>query len=211
MDRTTFIPSRARRTLGALLTVVVLALGAAAPAARAAALNPPPPDFERCQGQGQQTVCHGGRVEAGAIEPTGIICGTGSTAFEIVDASGFVRQDATRWYDADGNLVRRTSHEVWFDSAWTNPGAGTSVRYRQAVTYDDRLAMPGDFASVTETTTGVINFIVPGSGAIVRNAGRTVIDSDGSIEFRSGPQAILDYFLDGETEALQPICDALAG
>lgn len=202
---------RARRIAGILLTSVVIASTAAAPTAHAASLNPPPPDFEACHGEGTGTICQGTRVLSAAEEPTGIICGSGVDAFEIVDHPGFVRQEATRWYDGSGNLVRRTIHEVWLESAWTNPATGRAVGYRQSVRYDDQFALPGDVSTVTETTTGVVNFLVPGHGAIVRNAGRTVIGPDGTLEFSSGPQAILDYFLGGDQDALQPICDALAG
>jgi hypothetical protein len=38
-----------------------------------------------------------------------------------------------------------------------------------------------------------------------------VIGFDGTVEFRSGPQAFLDYFVEGDASALEPLCDALAG
>ena len=85
------------------------------------------------------------------------------------------------------------------------------VSYRMSVTYSDELAVPGDLGTAVETTIGVVNFVVPGHGAIARNAGRTVISFDGTVEFRAGPQAFIDYFVDGDLAALQPICDALAG
>ena len=209
MDRSrTGIRSSSRRVAGAIAGAM-LAVAATVPVAQAATLNPPPPEFERCHAQGNQTICHGTQVLGGGVEPTGIICGSGATAFEIVDSSGFVRQEATRWYDANGGLVRRQIHDVWLDSAWTNPLAGTFVPYRQAVTYSDVFAVPGDLATATETTTGVVNFVVPGAGAIVRNAGRTVIGSDGTLEFRAGPQAFIDFFLEGDASALDPLCAAL--
>ena len=176
----------------------------------AAALNPPPPDFETCHGQGKQTICHGVHTELGGVEPTGIFCGIGASAFEMIDSSDFVRQEATRWYDADGNLVRRTIHNVWFGGAWTNPLAGTSVRYHQAQSFVDVFAVPGDLATATETTTGALNFIAPGAGAVARATGRTVIGADGSIEFRAGPQVFIDYFVDGDPSAFDALCDALA-
>jgi hypothetical protein len=205
------IRSRFRRALGSAIGGALLTVAALVPAARAASLNPPPPDFEQCRGHGQMTICHGTQVFAVGGDPTGVVCGSGTTAFEIVDDPGFVRQEATRWYDANGDLVRRDVHEVWLESAWANLTAGTSVTYRQAVNYHDVFAVPGDTSTATETTTGVVNFLVPGHGAIVRNAGRTVIGFDGTVESRSGPQAFLDFFFDGDSAALQPLCDALAG
>jgi hypothetical protein len=195
---------RAAVATGALL----IGLFAATPAS-AVTLNPPPPAFETCHQGGNGTVCVGNATRDAGLEGTGIICGSGPGAFEIVDDGGTVIQHFERWYNADGNLVRRLSKSTWLGSAWINPSTGARVLYRQTnVTVED-LAVPADFASATATTTGVINFTLPG-GHIVRNAGRTVFGSDGSLEFSSGPQAILDYFLNGNAAALQPICDALA-
>jgi len=188
-----------------LLTLTVPA------AARGASHTPPPPDFERCHGSGNQTICSGNRVMDAVFEPTGILCGSGAEAFEIWDDGGTVSQQAIRWYDADGNLTQRMIKNTWFGSAWINPETGARVPYRQTNHIVDVLATPGDVGSATNTTTGVVNFIVPGQGAIVPNAGRTVFSFDGTLEFSSGPQAILDYFLDGDTAALEPICEALRG
>ena len=190
-------------------SALVAGLLMASPAS-AVTLNPPPPDFERCHTGGNGTVCVGNRTREGALEGTGIICGTGAEAFEIVDDGGTVREHFERWYDSDGNLVRRLTKSTWLTSAWINPDTGARVPYRQTNVTVEVLAVPGDFDSATATTTGVINFVLPGGGAIVRNAGRTTLGSDGSLEFSSGPQAILDYFLDGDADALQPICDALS-
>jgi hypothetical protein len=151
------------------------------------------------------------RIVPGHLEPSDIFCGSGSDAFEIFDSADFIRQEATRWYDAGGNLVRRMIHEVWVGSAWTNPLAGTSVRYNQMQTFIDEFSVPGDLGSATETTTGALNFVLPGSGAIVQATGRTVIGADGTLEFRAGPQAIIDYFFDGDLSAFDPLCEALAG
>jgi hypothetical protein len=196
---------RAALAAGALL----VGLFAVSPAS-AVTLNPPPPAFETCRPGGNGTVCVGNRTSDAGLEGTGIICGFGPVAFEIVDDGGTVLEHFERWYDADGNLVRRLSKSTWLDSAWINPDTGARVPYRQTNVTVENLAVPGDFASATATTTGVINFVLPGGGAIVRNAGRTIFGPDGSLEFSSGPQAILDYFVNGNAAALQPICDALA-
>jgi hypothetical protein len=189
----------------------LLASTLAAPTANAVTLTPPPPDFETCHGSGQQTICTGNRVEPGHVEPTGILCFEGEPGeFELVDVSESTFQHATRWYDADGNLVRREIKEVWAGTSWVSSTTGEDVRYHQSQTIVAVFGVPGDLGSATETTTGTINFLVPGGGAIVRNAGRTVFGFDGTLEFSSGPQAILDW-VSGDADALQPICDALAG
>ena len=192
--------------------VVVCLWALVAPASTSAAtLNPPPPDYERCQSEGNQTICHGQHVLPAVGDPTGIFCGSGPDEFEIVDHPDTLMGESTRWYDADGNLVARKIHRVYLRSEWMNPIAGTAVSYRQSVTYSDEFVVPGDLGTAAETTTGVVNFVVPGHGAIVRNAGRTVFSFDGTLEFRAGPQAFIDYFVDGDLSALQPLCDALAG
>ena len=200
------------RRMTRLPMVAVFLWALVAPASTSAAtLNPPPPDFERCNFLGSQTICHGQHVIPAEGGPTGIFCGSGPDEFEIVDRPDTLMGEVTRWYDADGNLVARKIHRVYLRSEWTNPLAGTAVSYRMSVTYSDEFAVPGDLGTAVETTTGVVNFVVPGHGAIVRNAGRTVISFDGTLEFRAGPQAFIDYFIDGDLAALQPLCDALAG
>jgi hypothetical protein len=199
-----------RRIIAGALVAAVLALAAIVPTAQAASLNPPPPDFEQCHGSGTQTICHGVRIVPGHLEPSGIFCGSGAATFEIYDSAEFIRQEATRWYDADGNLARRMIQEVWVGSAWTNPLAGTSVRYNQMQTFIDEFTVPGDEGSATRTTTGALNFLLPGSGAIVQATGRTVFGADGTLEFQAGPQAFIDYFTDGDLSVLDPLCEALA-
>jgi hypothetical protein len=62
--------------------------------------------------------------------------------------------------------------------------------------------------SATETTTGEVNFTVPGAGTILLDAGTYVFGADGDLEFRTGPHGILDFF-DGETSAFDAMCAAL--
>jgi hypothetical protein len=200
------------RRLGVGLAAAGLLMGSlGAGTVSAVTLTPPPPDFESCHPGGNGTVCVGNRTRTGELQPTGIWCGTDGDAFEIVDDGGTILDHFERWYDADGYLVRRLHKATWLSSAWINPTNGARVSYRQANVTVDLLTVPGDFGSAQSTTTGVVNFVVPGSGAIALNAGRTVFGADGSLEFSAGPQAILDYVLDGDAAALQPICDALSG
>ena len=46
-------------------------------------------------------------------------------------------------------------------------------------------------------------------GAVFLNAGRVVYAPDGSIEFQAGPQGFNDYFVNGNTAALDQLCAAL--
>jgi len=212
MELSTF-PLHARRVRP--LTVLVLALllstVAAAGPAGAASLTPPPPSFERCHSAGVQTICEGNVVFGGGIEGAGIICGSGPDAFEVFDHSDKVLEHAARWYDADGNLTRRMIKDTWLGSEWTNPLTGKAVSYRQTIVVTDVLAIPGDTGSARETTTGVVNFIIPGKGAFVQDVGRTVFNFDGTLESQAGSHVFVDYFVNGDTTALDPICSVLAG
>ena len=78
----------------------------------------------------------------------------------------------------------------------------------QASNITDVLAVPGDFSLPTETVTGQANITIPGMGAVLLNAGRTVTAPDGSIDFRAGPQDFLDYAL-GNTDVINELCAAL--
>jgi len=214
MEATTFTlhPRRVRSLGMAVLAILLWSVAVAgAGKASAASLTPPPPSFEQCHLAGVQTICEGNVVFGGGTEGTGIMCGSGSDAFEIFDQSDKVLEHAIRWYDADGNLVRRLIKDTWLGSEWTNPLTGNAVPYRQTNVVSDVLAVPGDLGSARETTTGVVNFIIPGRGAFVQDVGRTVFGFDGSLESQAGPHVFVDYFVDGDTTALDPICSVLAG
>ena len=212
MDPSTFRPHRWRvGSVSVAVMAMMLSALAGAGQAGAAALTPPPPAFERCHSGGGRTVCEGNVTFGGGIEATGIFCGTGSDAFEIYDSSDKVLEHAARWYDADGNLTRRMIKDTWLGSEWSNPLTGKTVPYRQTNVVTDELAVPGDLGSARETTTGVVNFVIPGKGAFVRDVGRTVFGFDGTLESQAGSHVFVDYFVDGDTSALDPICSVLAG
>ena len=88
--------------------VVAAALVSASPAGAATALNPPPPDFYSCQTNGSGTVCHGRHTGSyqGAFDG---ICPQG---FDILE-NGFIEETAARYYNRDGDLVRRVLHDRW--------------------------------------------------------------------------------------------------
>jgi hypothetical protein len=45
---------------------------------------------------------------------------------------------------------------------------------------------------------------------VLRSIGRTVIGSDGTVDFRSGQQQFLDAFVDGDMSVFNDLCAALA-
>jgi len=149
----------------------------------------------------------GARTETYGPTDTGIACGSGAGAFDIFD-QGTHNQHAIRFYNTDGNLTKRVIYDQYF-SQFTNPLTGAAIPYTQHNTTTDILAVPGDFTSATETTTGQANITVPHMGAVVLNAGRVVFGADGTLEFSAGPQDFLDYFYNGNAAAVAELCTAL--
>jgi len=58
--------------------------------------------------------------------PLGLLCGTSENPVELLIEQGTDNFLFTRYYDADGNLTRRTVHEH-FDAMVVNPATGLSV------------------------------------------------------------------------------------
>ena len=116
----------------------------------------------------------------------------------------------TRWYDADGNLIRRVEHEVWTDAYWSNPLSGKTVPYTQRGKVTDTLAVPGDFASTVETQVGENMYTDPVTHKkVLRSVGRTVYGPDGLIS-ESGQQPFIVAFEHGDMSVFDPICAALS-
>ena len=170
-------------------------------------LTPPPPSFETCKTVGTGFICEGARTMTYGPDDAGITCGSGAGAVDILD-QGTHNQHAIRFYNTDGNLTRRVIYDQYI-SQFSNPLTGAAIPYKQHNTTTDILAVPGDFTSATETTTGQTNFTVPHQGAVLLNAGRVVFGADGTLEFSAGPQGFLDYFYNGNTAALDELCTAL--
>ena len=72
------------------------------------------------------------------------------------------------------------------------------------------LGTPGDAASGVERDTTHLRVSTGSGGTVVVDAGRTVLSyEDDSIVFEAGKHLIDDYF-NGDSGALQPLCDALS-
>jgi len=170
-------------------------------------LTPPPPSFYTCKTAGNGFICEETRTESYGPDDTGIACGSGASAFDIFD-QGINNQHAIRFYNAAGDLTKRVVYDQYF-SQFSNLLTGAAVPYTQHNTITDILAVPGDFTSATETTTGQVNFTVPHVGAVFLNAGKTVFGADGTLEFSAGPQGLVDYFYNGNTAAVAELCTAL--
>ena len=202
----------------ALLALLAGAVGAVAiaPAAFAAPpapedLNPPPPDFLVCKSLGAGTICTGSFQEVKVAEPQSeLVCGSGPNAFVIHD-NAVLNADVTRWYNADGDLTKRLIRERWDSAFWSNPLTGKTVPYTQTGQITTVLAVPGDFASATETTVGENVYTDPVTHQkVLRSTGRMVLGADGSLDFRAGQQPFLDAFVDGNMSVFDAVCAALA-
>jgi hypothetical protein len=185
--------------------------GALAAPPTAGQLNPPPPAFLTCKPLGAGTICTGTQHEVKVAEPQPeLVCGSGADSFVIHD-NAVLDARVTRWYNADGNLTRRVIHYDWSQSYWSNPLSGKIVPYHQRETITTKLAIPGDFASASETTVGTNIITDPVTHRkVLRSVGRSVIGSDGNVDFRSGKQPFLDAFVNGDMTVFNDVCAALA-
>ncbi len=127
----------------------------------------------------------GDHIVSRSLEGSGVFCGSGSSAFEILDNSAFY-QYATRYYDQDANLTRRVVHEVYILAESVNSVTGAAIPYTQHDTITDFLAVPGDLSTATTTNVGENIMTVPHTGQIFHYAGRFVVAPDGTIEFEAG-------------------------
>lgn len=199
--------------LRAAATASVLALaGGGIAAAREpvdpTTLNPPPPAAfnPTCQAQGSQIVCDLAFSDPPlSNEPSGIICdGTELLVSQTRDVVG------KRFYDADGDLLRRHFREV-FAGTFTNPDTGGSADFVAHNSLVHDLAVPGDIASGTTTVSGQQIRIFSDRGSVLLDAGRIVVDeSNGEILSYAGPKHFDDYYVRGDLRALDALCEAVA-
>jgi hypothetical protein len=194
---------RAKRTFCALVIATAGLAVAAAPAAASASLNPAPPSWYTCTPTGSGTVCHGTM----SFEDFAGFDGTCPQGFNILENS-HKNETGTRYYDRDGNLIRRVLHDIYPVgnplNVLYNSQTGTSVPYRTDLTETDNLAVPGDFSSATTRITGNLYTVtLSGGGMLVHDVGNFTFAPDGSILQDHGPKML--FF--GQTDKL---CAALA-
>jgi len=173
-------------------------------------IPPPPPEFNPvCKPVGGRTICDVTFTDPPVVaEPTGIQCGSGPDAFEVLDSS--TRSvDGKRFYDRDRKLTQRHFHDLVVGTL-TNSLTGVSVPYRQHDEIVHDLAVAGDISSGTEAITNALRVTTAHGGTVLIDAGRTVfVEADGTILFEAGQHPFDEYFVFGQTSAMQPLCDAL--
>ena len=201
-----------RATLAALALALPSALLLTSPAASAASpttvtLNPVPPDFYTCTPNGQGTHCAGGFSSAYGPVPSGIVCAPGADAFEVLDQAVELTR-AERWYDRNGDLIKRRVVHTFTDAILSSP-TGAQVPYSQRDTDTDVLAVPGELTSATTYTTTSLRATVPGLGAVLIEKGRLVRGPDGEVQKQAGRHDLTDYF-SSDPSALSALCAALS-
>jgi hypothetical protein len=198
----------AAAALGLLGVIIWASPVAARESVDPGSLNPAPPASfgATCERLGNQIVCDLAFSDPPfANEPSGIVCG--STELLVSQTRDVVGK---RFYNANGDLLQRHFRED-LSGTFTNPATGKSADWVAHNTVIHNLATPGDIASGTLRVTGQqARVSVAGGGTILMDAGRIVGDeATGEILSSSGPHHFDDYFVRGDADALQAICDAL--
>jgi hypothetical protein len=195
-----------------VLTAIALASGTAAASATpptSPALTPPPPSFETCQATGSGTICSGTRTATYGPVDAGIVCGSGANAFTVFDEGVFL-QSARRYYDENGNWLRRELHDTYNDAQWSNPLTGKTAPYTQRNNEMFVLATPGDEATGTSSVTGEL-VMKSGTGApVLFQTGRQVHSPTGDLLSSAGRADITAFFEQGDQHALDLLCAALS-
>jgi len=171
----------------------------ALPAAAAApidvtTLNPVPPDIYTCMATGGGAVCLAHQVDVYENEQTGLICGSGAGAYEILD-SGIRDVRAKREYDSDLNLTRRFRNILFRDTRFINPLNGHTLGYSQQNTDITVYTIPGDLSSGVAPDRGHLTLTVPGLGLVIHE---------------SHNQSDFHPYFDGDASAIAELCAALA-
>jgi hypothetical protein len=145
-------------------------------------------------------------------EDTGIVCGSGANSFDIID-SATVHKYGPSFVDANDNFVKDINF-IDTIGAFSNSVTGASIQYKSRSIEHDSLAIPGDFDSTfTAVTTGEMNIVVSGSGAVWQATGRVVDtfypNGNETLDFYGQHDPAVYYFL-GETSVADKLCAALA-
>jgi hypothetical protein len=172
-------------------------------------LNPPAPPPYVCMATGNGTICTAQDSFSYGPVDTGLVCGSGASAFDIFD-QGMGTEVKRRFYDANGNYTKRIGLSEYSSAYWSNPLTGDIVPYTQTTRETDVLVVPGDPSQgewVTQSGQNIYRDPTTNK-TVLLNAGRTVFAPDGSLEFSAGPQPFQDYF-NGNTSAFDALCAAL--
>jgi hypothetical protein len=116
--------------------------------------------------------------------------------------------EASRYYDASGNLTRRIRHET-NQGTMTNPVTGLSVTTTQRATFDGTMSVPGYLGTEIVQMTGVVKFYLPGAGVLVRDVGITILLPGDNVLWEAGQHNLDVYYGSGDTSVMTALCSAL--
>jgi hypothetical protein len=173
-------------------------------------LNPPPPPAFNpvCEKSGFGTLCTVNFSDPPFAGDSGLACGSGANTFEVFQFSTRSVQ-GRRYYDQNGNLLKRHFRE-YLAGTLSNPLNHKAVSFSGSVTHVHDLAIPGDNTSGTERLSGGTRYYLQNGGIVLIDAGRATVTEDGTILSEAGQHPFDEYFVFGDTTALQSLCDALA-
>ena len=196
-------------TGGLVLTVALAAPASARTPVDPSTLNPPPPpEFNPvCFVDGSHITCDIAFSDPDVVDaPSGIVCD--GTELLISFSRSVVGK---RTYDADGNLLQRHFREYFDNGTFSNPDTGLVALWTQHDTVIHNLAVPGDFATGTESLRGLESRVwLPDGGTILTDAGRLVFDAvSGEAVKVSAHHPFDTYYRLGDPSALAPLCAAL--
>jgi hypothetical protein len=195
---------------GGLVLIVALATPASARTpVDPSTLNPPPPDILNpvCYLDGSHISCDVASTEPEVVvdDPSGIVC-DGTELLASLSRSVVGK----RTYDAAGNLLQRHFRESFDGGTFRNPDTGRVALWRQHDTVIDNLAVPGDLATGTESTSGLWRVWLPDGSTILTDAGRLLFDvATGEAINVSAHHPFDTYYRLGDPSALAPLCAAL--
>src|SRR5439155_638397 len=114
-------------------------------------LNPPPRANTICERVGNGIICDVQFSDPPFAGGSRVICGTGANAYEV---SQFLNRSVRgkRYYDQNGNLLRRHFREV-LSGTFSNPQNNAAVSFSGQDTHLHYLATPGDVSSGTDIVT----------------------------------------------------------
>jgi hypothetical protein len=194
--------------LGLLISIFIPQLLFAGQPVDPSTLNPPPAARTNpvCERDGSQIICTLQFTDPPFAGGSGVICGTGPNSYEVLE---FENRSVVgkRYYDQNGNLTRRHFREI-LSGTFTNPLNHVAVSFDGNDTQLHDLIIPGDVSTGTIQVTGHFRVFAPNGGTVIFEAGRTIETLDDFIS-ESGPHPFNDYFVFGDTAAVQPLCDAL--
>jgi len=172
-------------------------------------IPPPPPEFNPvCEKSGFGTLCTVNFSDPPFAGDSGLACGSGANTFEVFQFSTRSVQ-GRRYYDQNRNLLKRHFRE-YLAGTYSNPLNHKAVAFSGSIMHVHDLTIPGTTRAEPRGFLAELGSICRMAGTVLIDAGRATITEDGTILSEAGQHPFDEYFVFGDTTALQPLCDALA-